>query len=130
MLSNGNLEDLGGDVRMDGRMDGHKEIHPCVLQDIGPLRPLPKKEKKKEEEEKISHLCESIGHRLLRGRCPKGKKTKKCKKAKKQRKDTELILLSRALNLLKAKNKEYFISYLIYGICKTQIALNPLAKDC
>ena len=29
----------GGDVRTDGR----KEIHPCVLQDIGPLGPLPKK---------------------------------------------------------------------------------------
>ena len=34
-----------------------------------------KKEKKEEEEkekkEKISHMCESIGHRPLRGRCPK-----------------------------------------------------------
>ena len=31
---------LGGtDVRTDGRL----EIHPCVLQDIGPLGPLPKK---------------------------------------------------------------------------------------
>ena len=53
MLFNGNLriEKLlgGGDVRTDGRMygrtDGRKEIHPCVLQDIGPLGPLPKKEK-------------------------------------------------------------------------------------
>ena len=27
----------------DGQTDGHLEIHPCVLQDIGPLRPLPKK---------------------------------------------------------------------------------------
>ena len=26
-----------------GRTDGRKEIHPCVLQDIGPLGPLPKK---------------------------------------------------------------------------------------
>ena len=26
-----------------GWMDGHLEIHPCVLQDIGPLGPLPKK---------------------------------------------------------------------------------------
>ena len=26
---------------MDGRTDGHMEIHPCVLQDIGPLGPLP-----------------------------------------------------------------------------------------
>ena len=25
------------------RTDGRKEIHPCVLQDIGPLGPLPKK---------------------------------------------------------------------------------------
>ena len=30
----------GGDVRTYGRL----EIHPCVLQDIGPLGPLPKKE--------------------------------------------------------------------------------------
>ena len=30
------------------------------------------KEKKKKEEEKIPHMCESIGHRPLRGRCPKG----------------------------------------------------------
>ena len=35
---------LGGDVRTDGRMYGRLEIHPCVLQDIGPLGPLPKKE--------------------------------------------------------------------------------------
>ena len=35
---------LGGmDRRTDGRMYGHLEIHPCVLQDIGPLGPLPKK---------------------------------------------------------------------------------------
>ena len=27
-------------------------------------------EKEKEEEEKIPHMCESIGHRPLRGRCP------------------------------------------------------------
>ena len=31
-----------------------------------------KKEEKKEEKEKIPHTCESIGHRPLRGRCPKG----------------------------------------------------------
>ena len=29
---------------MDGRTDGHMEIHPCVLQDIGPLGSLLKKE--------------------------------------------------------------------------------------
>ena len=29
-------------------------------------------EEKKEEKEKIPHMCESIGHRPLRGRCPKG----------------------------------------------------------
>ena len=28
-------------------------------------------EEKKEEEEKIPHMCESIGHRPLQGRCPK-----------------------------------------------------------
>ena len=34
-------------------LSGRMEIHPCVLQDIGPLGPLPKKEKEKggEEEE-------------------------------------------------------------------------------
>ena len=29
----------------DGRTDGRMEIPPCVLQDIGPLGPLPKKER-------------------------------------------------------------------------------------
>ena len=29
--------------RTDGRKDGRLEIPPCVLQDIGPLGPLPKK---------------------------------------------------------------------------------------
>ena len=29
-------------------------------------------EKKEKEEEKFPHMCESIGHRPLRGRCPKG----------------------------------------------------------
>ena len=29
------------------------------------------KKEKKEEKEKVSHMCESIGHRPLRGRCPK-----------------------------------------------------------
>ena len=28
--------------RKDGRTDGRLEIPPCVLQDIGPLGPLPK----------------------------------------------------------------------------------------
>ena len=31
------------DGRIDGWTDGRLEIHPCVLQDIGPLGPLPKK---------------------------------------------------------------------------------------
>ena len=30
-----------------------------------------KEEKEKKKEEKIPHMCESIGHRPLRGRCPK-----------------------------------------------------------
>ena len=29
-----------GGGRTNGRTDGHLEIHPCVLQDIGPLGPL------------------------------------------------------------------------------------------
>ena len=38
-------------------------------------------EKKEEEEEKkkekIPHMCESIGHRPLRGRCPKTKQAER-----------------------------------------------------
>ena len=37
------------------------------------------KEEEKKEEEKIPHMCESIGHRPLRGRCPKRKRKKKTK---------------------------------------------------
>ena len=33
------------------------------------------KEKEKKEEEKIPHMCESIDHRPLRGRCPKVEST-------------------------------------------------------
>ena len=44
-----------------------------------------KKEKKKEKE-KIPHMCESIGHRFLRGRCPKGKNGKKGENEKKKKK--------------------------------------------
>ena len=40
-----------GDGCMDGWTnrwtDGYLEIQPCVLQDIGPLGPLPKKEDRK-----------------------------------------------------------------------------------
>ena len=35
--------DVRTDGRTDGRTYGRLEIHPCVLQDIGPLGPLPKK---------------------------------------------------------------------------------------
>ena len=46
-------------------------------QDWG-LRGGTKKEKGEEEEEKekIPHMCESIGHRPLRGRCPKKERKK------------------------------------------------------
>ena len=30
-----------------------------------------KKEEEEKKKEKIPHMCESIGHRPLRGRCPK-----------------------------------------------------------
>ena len=36
-----------------------------------------KKEKKEKKEEKIPHIYESIGHRPLRGRCPKRKNVMK-----------------------------------------------------
>ena len=39
------------DGRTEGRKDGRLEIPPCVLQDIGPLGPLPKKEEKKMKNE-------------------------------------------------------------------------------
>ena len=39
---------------MDGWMDRRKEIHPCVLQDIGPLGPLPKKKKKKRKKKMLN----------------------------------------------------------------------------
>ena len=42
------------DGRTDRRKDGRLEIHPCVLQDIGPLGPLPKK-----------HLKCSFSHFLI-----------------------------------------------------------------
>ena len=35
------------------------------------LREGMEKKEKKKEEEKIPHMCESIGHRPLWGRCPK-----------------------------------------------------------
>ena len=38
-----------------------------------------KEEKEEEEKEKIPHMCESIGHRLLRGRCPIRKEKKRGK---------------------------------------------------
>ena len=41
-----------------------------------------KKEKEEKKEEKIPHMCESIGHRPLRGRCPKRRKFPICVKAK------------------------------------------------
>ena len=44
-----NREALGGGEWTEGWKDGRMEIHPCVLQDIGPLGPLPKKEKKKKK---------------------------------------------------------------------------------
>ena len=37
------LGGVGTDVRMEGRTEGCTEFAPCVLQDIGPLGPLPKK---------------------------------------------------------------------------------------
>ena len=38
----------------DGRTDGRMEIHPCVLQDIGPLGPLPKKRRMEMEMKAIA----------------------------------------------------------------------------
>ena len=52
------------DGRTEGRADGRLEITPCILQDIGPLGLLPKKEEKEKEKEIIPHMCKNIGHRL------------------------------------------------------------------
>ena len=38
------------DRRIEGQKDGCLEIPPFVLQDIGPLGPLPQKGRKKEQE--------------------------------------------------------------------------------
>ena len=52
--------------RMDGRTD--KQKSPVFYRTSSPSGPLPKKEK--EEEEKILHMCESIGHQPLQGSGP------------------------------------------------------------
>ena len=39
------------DGRMHGWMDEHLEIHPCILQDIGPLGPLPKRGQRQRQKE-------------------------------------------------------------------------------
>ena len=50
------LQALGGG-RTDVWTDGCMDIHPCVLQDIGPLGPLPKKAL----ETRLSNLLLSVG---------------------------------------------------------------------
>ena len=62
----------GMEEQKDGRTDGHLEIPRCVLQDIGPLEPLPKKGRtlhfnpirkaKKDESNRLfsSHLRDSL----------------------------------------------------------------------
>ena len=42
-----------------------------------------------EEEGKISPMCESIGHRPLRGRCPKSMKEKRKRKTKREKEKDE-----------------------------------------
>ena len=52
--------------------------HPCAERGEESREKVEEKEEEKEEEkkeeekkkEKIPHMCESIGHRPLRGRCP------------------------------------------------------------
>ena len=64
-----------------------------------------------EEEGKISPMCESIGHRPLRGRCPKGKnKKRKKKKNKKEKRKKRKHYSSAAITqqwLQKAKALDY-----------------------
>ena len=59
------------DGRTDKQMDGYKEIHPCNLQDNGPLGPLPKKEEGKgRKEEKKEKLVIHGSHMVCGTRCP------------------------------------------------------------
>ena len=50
----------GGDRRTEGRTDrrtdGRFKISPCVLQEIGPLGPLPKKQTRYGEEAKTDNV--------------------------------------------------------------------------
>ena len=50
----------------EGRKDGRLEIPPCVLQDIGPLGPLPKKKERKRERK----LVIQGSHMVSGTRCP------------------------------------------------------------
>ena len=46
------MRSFGGGVRTDGRT--YIIFSPCVLQDIGPLGPLPKKKKKKRKKKMLN----------------------------------------------------------------------------
>ena len=46
-----------------GRTEGPVEIHPCVLKDIGPLGPLPKKEERTEGTNEVIQTAKVVGKR-------------------------------------------------------------------
>ena len=58
--------------RTDGLKDGHQEIPLCVLQDIVPLRPLPKKRRAERNRERIQERKEG---RKKKHRTTEGRKT-------------------------------------------------------
>ena len=51
--------------RTEGRKDGRLEITPCVLQDIGPLGPLPKKEMNKRRNSRKGIIWSAVPDALL-----------------------------------------------------------------
>ena len=72
----------GGDGRTDGRTDGRLEIPPCVLQDIGPLGPLPKKDLKRTFFHFLTHALRTGGQ--TNGRTDKASYRVVCPQLKKK----------------------------------------------
>ena len=50
--------------------------------EVGRMGAAVEEKEEEKKEEKFPHMCESIGHRPLRGRCPKRKKRKKKKRCR------------------------------------------------
>ena len=70
----------------DGRKDGRFEIPPCVLQDIGPLGPLPKKRKERRNKGRKEGIKEGKKERIKGGRKERSKGGRKEGKKENSRK--------------------------------------------